>query len=231
MIPRILHQIWVGPNPLPEEFQDYRESWRRHHPNWEMRLWTDENLPTDLVREEAYERLRKPAERADIIRLEVLLRFGGLYVDMDMECLRSIEPLLDGVEFCTAAVKPGRISNTVIGATPGHALLEQAVAEVKPVTEYGLDKSATGPFFLNNLVRRYPEVTIFPVEYFYPATPRERDAAYAIHHLARSWHEPEDLRRSLVKAERKLAEARARIEELERRRWTSRIGRLLTGRR
>jgi inositol phosphorylceramide mannosyltransferase catalytic subunit len=211
---------------MPEEYVAYRESWRRHHPSWELRLWTEENLPTDFVREEAYERLRKPAERADIIRLEVLLRFGGVYVDADFECLRSIEPLLDGVEFCTAAIKKGRVSNTLIGTTPRHTILERAVRELRPRTEYGLDKNGTGPLFFNRLVREYPEVTIFPAEYFYPATPTQRERAYAIHHFARSWQEPKDLRRALLKAERQLAEARERIEKLERGRLRDRTSRL-----
>ena len=216
MIPRIFHQVWVGPDPMPQEYRDYQETWRRHHPDWEMRLWTEDSLPTDLVRKEAYERLRKPAERADIIRLEVLLRFGGVYVDTDFECLRSIVPLLDGVEFFTASIKPGRVSNTLIGAKPGHPVLEQAVREVRPVTEYGLDKAGTGPLFFNKLIRQHPEVTIFPAEYFYPATPGQREHAYAIHHFARSWQDPEELRRALLKAEQKLTDARGRIEELER---------------
>ena len=54
------------------------------------------SLPGDLRRPEAAERLRAPAERSDILRLELLWREGGVYVDTDFECLRSIEPLLDG---------------------------------------------------------------------------------------------------------------------------------------
>jgi mannosyltransferase OCH1-like enzyme len=139
-----------------------------------------------------------------------------VYVDTDFECLRPIDPLIEGIEFCTAAIKPGRVSNTLIGATPRHPILERAVREVRPRTEYGLDKSGTGPLFFNKLIREYPEVTIFPPEYFYPATPGQRERAYAIHHFARSWQDPEDLRRALLKAELKLAEASERIEELER---------------
>jgi mannosyltransferase OCH1-like enzyme len=211
---------------MPQEFVEYRESWSRLHPGWDMRLWTEENLPTDLARKEAYERLRKPAERADIIRLEVLLRFGGVYVDTDLECLRSIEPLLEEVEFCTASIKPGRVSNTFIGASAAHPILERGVKELRPRTEYGLDKSATGPFFFNKLIRDYPEVTIFPTEFFYPATPEERARAYAVHHFARSWQEPEDLRRALRKSELQLADARERIEKLEGRRLSNRASRL-----
>ena len=216
MIPRILHQVWVGPDPMPDEFRDYRESWRRHHPGWEMPLWTEENLPTDLARPEVYERLRKPAERSDIIRLEMLLRSGGLYVDTDFECLRSVEPLVEGIDFCTAYLKPGRVNNALIGAAPGHPILERAIRELRPRTEYGYDKMAAGPLFFDELIRQYPEVTIFPPEYFYPSTPGERERAYAVHHSARSWKEPEDFRLAALRAERRLAEVQGRLEELER---------------
>jgi inositol phosphorylceramide mannosyltransferase catalytic subunit len=215
VIPRIFHQIWVGPNPTPQEFLGYRESWLRHHPGWEMRLWTEENLPTDLVRKEAHERLRNPAERADIIRLEVLLRCGGVYVDTDLECLRSIEPLLEGLEFCLTGAKSGRVSTALIGARPRHPIIERALRELRPRTEYGVDKKGTGGIFFNRLIRQYPEVTIFPSEYFHAFAPGER--AYAVNHRARSWMEPEQFRRALVKAELKLADAQDRIEELERR--------------
>ena len=139
VIPRILHQVWVGPDAMPQEYEDYRESWRRHHPEWEMRLWTDESLPDDFVRPEAYERLRNPAERSDIIRLEVLYRFGGVYVDTDVECLRPIDPLLeDDVHFFAGYVAPGHVQNAVIAAEAGHPVVEQALRELRPVTEYGV---------------------------------------------------------------------------------------------
>ena len=49
-IPRVFQQIWVGPNPVPEEHVRYQQSWLRHHPGWTFQLWTDENLPRDLER-------------------------------------------------------------------------------------------------------------------------------------------------------------------------------------
>jgi mannosyltransferase OCH1-like enzyme len=205
---------------MPQEYLAYRESWRRHHPGWEMRLWTEENLPTDLVRKEAYERLRKPAERADIIRLEVLLRFGGVYIDSDVECLRSIEPLLDGIEFCMAYNRPGMLGNALMGAAPGHPILERAVRELRPVTEYGLDKWGTGPYFMRKLIRQHPEVTIFPHEYF--------RGDYAVNHHAHSWKDPDDYRPAFLKAERQLTEARERIAHLERwRRRRRKLGSLV----
>jgi mannosyltransferase OCH1-like enzyme len=216
MIPRILHQVWVGPDPMPQEFQDYRESWRRHHPAWEMHFWTEENLPDDLVRKEAYERLRNPAERSDIIRLEVLFRFGGVYADTDVECLRPIDPLLEeGADFFAGYVKVGKVQNALIAAAAGHPVLERALSELRPVTEYGIDKHGTGPPFLTALLREHPEVTIHPQATFYPNTDAQRETAYTIHHDAASWKTPELWKTRALKLQQKLSEARRWNEELE----------------
>ena len=218
MIPPIVHQIWLGPDPLPEEFRRYGESWLRHNPGWELRLWTEDTLPADLSRREVYERLRQPAERSDILRLELLERHGGVYVDTDFECLRPLAPLLEGVEFFCAYLKPGRVNNAIVGATPGHELLRRAIREVRPVEWHGkVDKHGTGPFFLDALVKQYPDaVTIFDAELFYPRTPESRRNAVAVHHSARSWKPPEDLFKDVQRAEAKLGTAQDEAASLRR---------------
>ena len=217
MLPRILHQVWLGPAPLPDEFRGYRETWLRHHPGWELRFWTEENLPPDLVRPEVHERLRQPAERADLLRLEVLLREGGVYLDTDFECLRPIEPLLEGVECFCAYLKPGRVNNAILGATPGHPFLERVLREARPRTEWGYDKDAAGPFLLDRLVKDEPGVTIFPPELFYPRTEEERRQAYAIHHAARGWKSRELLMKDVLRAEERQREAQDELQTLRRR--------------
>jgi mannosyltransferase OCH1-like enzyme len=233
VIPRILHRVWVGPEPLPDEFAAYGESWRRHHPDWDMRLWTDDRLPGDLTRSEAYERLRRPSERSNIIRLELLFRFGGVYVDTDFECLRPLDPLIEGLDFFTGYLKPGRVNNAAIGSASGHPILERALRELKPRTEFGHDKTGTGPLFLNNLLREYPDVKIFPPEIFYPRTVDDRERAYAVHHAARSWKESESWKETALRVEGRLRDAQRRIEKLEnaagrRHRRTRRLRRLAT---
>jgi mannosyltransferase OCH1-like enzyme len=217
MIPRILHQVWVGPNPMPPEYLDYRESWRRHHPEWEMRLWTEDSLPDDLVRPEVYERLRSPAERSDIIRLEVVFRFGGVYVDTDIECLRPIDPLLeDAGDFFVYTARGGKVENAVIAAAPGHPILERALRDLSPATEHGVDLTqGTGPWFLTRLLREYPDVTIYPQELFYPTTDSERAEAYAVHHYVSSWKTAEHWKEKALERQEKLDKARAWNEQLE----------------
>ena len=108
--------------------------------------------PRDLELTEAANLLRQPAERADILRLELLHRHGGVYLDADFECLKPIDPLLDGVSCFLGLLDSGRVSNAVIGAVPGHPLLAQAMAEVRPRTTYGpVDREGTGPLLLERI--------------------------------------------------------------------------------
>jgi inositol phosphorylceramide mannosyltransferase catalytic subunit len=238
-IPRVFHRIWVGPDPLPAEYEAYGRTWQEHHPGWEVRLWTEENLPEGLGRAEIYERLRAPAERANILRLELLWREGGVYVDTDFECLRSIEPLVSEAELFITLAKPGRVNNALMGAVPGHAVVEEALARLQPVEFYGHDKAATGTRFLDSLLIDRPGVTLLDAELFYPQTETERQRAYAVHHKARSWKDADELRIDLERAEREVAtqkevaaqrkgryqQAEAELDRL-RRAWPRRLARL-----
>jgi mannosyltransferase OCH1-like enzyme len=219
-IPRIIHQVWVGPDPLPEPFARFQETWRHHHPDWELRFWTDENLPADLRRPEAYERLRSPVERCDILRLEMLARDGGVYVDCDFECLRSIDELVEDIDFFVAYIGPGRPAHGITGAVPEHPIIVRSLAEIQPKTWFGYDKDATGPPFFNRILADYPDATIYPSAFFYPTNETERKDAYAEHHAARSWQGVPELRQALAKSLARLEKSEAKrlrlTAELER---------------
>jgi mannosyltransferase OCH1-like enzyme len=207
-IPRTFHQIWLGPNSFPREFERYRRSWTHHNPRWELRFWTEENVPADLRRPEAAERLRAPAERADILRLELLWRYGGVYVDSDFECLRPIEPLMQDALFVVGLAKADRANNAFLGAVAGHPLLDRALDELRPREFYGYDKAAAGPQFIDELVAANPDsVTLLEPELLYPRTPAAAERAYAIHHETRSWKEPSELLVDAKRAEQRFAVA------------------------
>jgi len=213
VIPHILHQIWLGEAEFP--YAGERETWLRHHPDWEHRLWTEAELPDDLQLAEAANLLRQPAERADILRLELLHRQGGVYVDADFECLKPIDPVLDGATCILGLLDSGRVSNAVIGCVPGHPLLARAMAEVRPRATYGpVDREGTGPLLIERLRQAFDDVTLLPPNAFY-ATEREQ-AEYAYHLSARSWKDEAGLRSDLARAERDRAIAREEARRLER---------------
>jgi mannosyltransferase OCH1-like enzyme len=217
VIPRILHQVWLGADPLPDEHARWVETWRANHPDWEHHLWTEENLPDGLLRGEGYERLRHPVERSDILRLELVHRFGGVYVDTDVESLKPIDPLLGGVTFFVERLNSGRISHFVMGAVPGNDALRRAITEMKPRELYGYDKFATGPDYVSTFVDESAGVTIFGAEVFSPRTPAEEREAYAIHHEARSWKDAAGFRHDAEMAERRFKRAQVELDELQQR--------------
>ena len=216
-IPHLFHQIWLGDRPLPGEYEGFRRTWTKHHPGWELKVWTEADLPADLRRPEAAERLRAPAERADILRLELLWREGGVYVDTDFECLRSIEPLLEGHDFVIGLAKPGRVNNAFIAAAAGHAILDRALNELRPREFHGYSKDAAGPTFLDRLLDGAEGVTLVEPELLYPRTPAAQEQAYAVHHEARSWKDPAGLALDAVRAEQRLAIAQDELAKMEER--------------
>jgi inositol phosphorylceramide mannosyltransferase catalytic subunit len=222
-IPRTIHQIWIGPDPLPEDHRGWIETWRTHHPEWEHRLWTEDDLPDDPIRPEVLDRMRMPVERADILRLEILYRQGGVYVDTDVECLRPVDDVLAGHDFVGVCLKPGRPTNTMIASVAGHPLLKRALEEVRPMDVYWTlnaetsIKDGAGPPLLRRLVGDFPEVKLLPPALCFPATPAEREEALAVHHMARSWHNFPAMRTAMLEAERRMEEAKAELEKEKRR--------------
>jgi inositol phosphorylceramide mannosyltransferase catalytic subunit len=155
-MPRIIHHVWVGPNPLPTSAATFMASWKRLHPGWDVRLWTDANLPP-LPNESLYRQTTIQAQKADLLRYELLLRFGGIYVDIDFECLRCLEPLLDGVEYLYGDQLPGEPNIALLGSTPGHPFARRCIERLPERWPWrrGQILEETGPSFLRRTILGY----------------------------------------------------------------------------
>jgi mannosyltransferase OCH1-like enzyme len=203
---------------MPDEYERYGESWRRHHPDWELRLWTDAELP-ELRFPEAFEKARNFGERSDLLRYEILVREGGVYVDTDVECKQPIDPLLDGVAAFAGWVRPQKVGNAIIGAVPGHPAIERMLEEAQARAGSGHVSGATGPRLLTEVLTSSEDVTIFAREVFYPFHPRrspegdvDHPGAYAIHHVEASWKTSEQLREDIRKLRNRLESTEARTQ-------------------
>ncbi len=157
LVPRVFHQIWVGAAPVPDAARKYGESWLAHHPGWELKLWTDQDVPQDLVTAEIYRQIAEPVHRADLLRHELLFRFGGVYVDVDFECLRSIEPLIRGATYFYGHELPDRPNIALLGSVPGHEFARwclQCLAETWPWAGTDIIEE-TGPLFFGRAIQKY----------------------------------------------------------------------------
>ena len=101
-IPRDVHQIWLGPRPVPTRYTEYRATVLRHHPperGWRCTLWRDadaerlvaERCPWLLPTWRAYQTL---VQRVDALKHVLMAELGGFYVDMDAQCLKPLDALL-----------------------------------------------------------------------------------------------------------------------------------------
>ena len=99
-IPKIIHYCWVGGNPKPQSVLYCVESWKRCCPDYEIREWNETNY--DFTKNEymrqAYE-ARKWGFVPDYARLDIVYEHGGIYLDTDVEMVRSFDHLLENACF------------------------------------------------------------------------------------------------------------------------------------
>lgn len=121
-IPKLVHVIWIGTKRFP--YKDNLRTWQKHNPDYEVRLWTDKDLPpmrSQWVLDALAKNPDMPiAARADVIRLELLARYGGIYTDADSRCLKPLAPLVDDLTLFGMCGNRGNVQNATLGATLGH---------------------------------------------------------------------------------------------------------------
>ena len=194
-IPPTIHRVWLGEEPMPHEHERFGQTFAAHHPDWEMRLWTDADLPALGIGAAERRRSRTHSELSNLVRYEVLHRYGGVYVDTDVECLRPLRPLLRGIDSFAALEVPGRIGNAILGSVVGHSVFARAARLARQTIGTGPhSREANGPHFLSLIVEQEPNVAIFAATLFYPYLWDELERrhetfpdAYAVHHWTLSW--------------------------------------------
>jgi hypothetical protein len=194
-IPRTIHRVWLGGSPIPEEHECFGRTFAQHHPDWEMRLWTDADLPGLDIGATERKRSRTHSELSNLVRYEVLHRHGGVYVDTDVECLRPLTPLLRGIDAFAALEDHNGIGNAILGSVAGHPVFARAARLARHTVGTGANSpDANGPHFLSLIVEQEPNIAIFAARLFYPYLWDELERrhetfpdAYAVHHWALSW--------------------------------------------
>lgn len=207
-IPKIIHQIWLG-SPLPKKYKLWCESWVKYNPNYKYILWDDKKLlKLGLANNKNYLATTNLAAKSDIARYEILKKFGGVYVDTDFECFKSLDDLLHGTSFFVGQAfhtKP-HLLNSIIGSSPNHPVLNHLIASIKaPVIgdDFQLIFNVTGPNALTRifmaLSNELPESNvILPSDYFYPwpnfllsdslgRYNYKTENSYGMHHWEVSW--------------------------------------------
>jgi hypothetical protein len=146
LIPRIIHQTFRS-RQVPENAKSIMRSWQDHNGNnWQFRFYDDEAC-LDFVRREfpeyleAYKALPKDVERSDFFRYMVVLRLGGVYADIDVECRQPLDKVIrptdtmvvgwesevptDAQAYKRHFARKRQVLQWFFAAAPGHPVLRQ----------------------------------------------------------------------------------------------------------
>lgn len=204
MIPKVIHRIWFGSNPIPAQYEEWWQGWQRQLPSYEFMTWTDRHIP-ELVSAPVIMQADSMAKRADIARYEIMHSFGGTYLDCDFMPLNYFDFAAQDAELviCHESEVPEiNCSNGFYSIVKGHGMMRVAMEMVEQSNNNAAEViAATGPGFFGRLIRtvkhkRMPSRAFYPYifnEAFSQVYTRNLDNTYGIHVWHNSWFS-DDLR-------------------------------------
>jgi len=199
MIPKIIHQIHLGSKPLSEEELHWQKSWLKYNPDWTMFLWDDTKIyDLPIKNYEQFKRCKNYSEQSDILRFEVIYKFGGIYIDTDFECLRDISSLVVGRDLVLCLQTPTVICGAFIAATKENKDIKKIIDGI-PQREltHSRKNSAIkyGPGYITDILgikKALSKNLVYP--YLWTEKHRRHEdfretcpEAYAVHHWKGSW--------------------------------------------
>lgn len=207
LIPKQVHRLWLGDKKMPKEYVAYGDSWRDH--GYEVKDWSEADLGP-LHNQAVWDEIGRvgvnvgggnpevgvAVQRADVAAYELVYRYGGIYANTDMECLKPWDDLLDGVQAFAVREQGEWVGNAIFGGVALHPFWK-AVIDRLPV-RYGMAQGQpmneqTGPHLLTEVFRGRDDLAVFEpwvaFPYLYGEMEKEgkpetwsRPDAYAEHH-------------------------------------------------
>lgn len=193
-IPKIIHQIWLGPNSPPSFFYVFQQKLKNLHPDWEYKLWNEESLEKlHLDNWDLVEKSTNWGEKSDIIRADLLCRFGGVYLDDDIEPLMSLNELHEKYDFYAGMENPHKVTTTtnrvwvgisIMASRPNHPIMQNWKMRIRNGWDdvnmrfsNKIDRDVNHTFFpfthavMQEIDRNGNVDILFPTTYFYPYSP------------------------------------------------------------
>lgn len=138
--PRTIWFLWFqGLENAPEVVRRCRRSWLELNPGWELRTLDERTLPSVLSRDYTRGALggQMPNHRANVVRLELLGRYGGVWADATSLCRRPLDDWLPGLLgsgfFAFRRPRGNRLLATwFLAARPGNVLVERWLERMAP---------------------------------------------------------------------------------------------------
>jgi mannosyltransferase OCH1-like enzyme len=169
MIPKIIHQIWIGYEKPSQRMEGWFGRWKEMHPEWEYKLW-DNDAFDEYQREygfitdkSVFLTCNSMSELSDILRYELLHRFGGFYVDADQRCLKPFDGLCESLSdinkdfMISHENEHDYVCTGVLASMPNHHVTEKLLYDLPLRAETHIDTPANdkyGPGYATKTVDR-----------------------------------------------------------------------------
>lgn len=208
-IPFTFHQVWLW-KPLPSLFKEYQKSWKKFNPKWKLKVWNEKNIEyLKYFNKNIYSSLPNYIQKSDYLRIIILLEFGGVYIDTDFECYKSINPLLEDCNFCIWEQFYYEYPNAFIGSIPEHTILKLVLKKMDSQIQknYMLDQDKTWPRFISKIINQNKNKDIKIISWFllYPEYwlhitkwRKNQKKIFASHHYYPFAHEKVDIYKKVM---------------------------------
>lgn len=202
MIPKIIHYIWFGGKPFPSKVQKCIDSWKKYLPEYKFMLWNEQTFDVNAVEftKQAYAN-KKWAFVSDYVRVHALYKYGGWYLDTDIEILKPIESF-EGHRVVLGTDHDGALT-ALMASEQGHPYWKEILdlyGDMKFVNEDGSFNTIVNNTYLQDILKDYgykfenvyqelkEGIIVYPDDYFHVAnnekgTLNKTENSYAIH-----WH-------------------------------------------
>jgi len=206
MIPKKIHYCWFGTKPLPKIAKKCIASWKKYCPDYEIIEWNENNFDVNCCNytKEAYQ-AKKYAFVSDVARLKVLIKYGGIYMDIDQEILKPIDSFLKYEAFCGFTTDED-IGLGILGSSENldvfkeylaqyddiHFIMKDGKPDLTIINDRFEQFCKKYGFVLNNTLQTIRGITFFPSEYFYAKNhltqkTKITENTYTMHHFYASW--------------------------------------------
>lgn len=221
VIPKVIHYIWLGRKELPKTLQTCIDSWKKNCPDYELKCWNEDNYDIDKIpyMQQAYSH-GMYGFVPDYARIDILYHYGGIYLDTDVELIRSLDDMLYQEAFCcvekwqtinlgggSGSIKGNRAIGEMLAARR-NLLFEEEDGRLNKNTcgYYDTKTLQKHGFHMNGKVQKILGMNIYPFEVFHPydyMSGRSEVSVntYGIHHFNGGW-----LNKEMAAANRKAAQ-------------------------
>lgn len=207
MIPKVIHYCWFGKGKKSDLAIKCINSWSKKCKDYEIIEWNEENFDVNIndYVSEAY-KAKKYAFVSDYARFYILYKYGGIYLDVDVEVFYSLDDFLEYKLFLgfenNEYVNPGLIIGSEKLATfikqlldeyeKDHFLNKDGTFNYRTVVERTTDLLIVKGLEKSGRTQLVENIQVFAADYFCPMDYNNRkinitNNTYTIHHYAATW--------------------------------------------